>query len=118
MEPLKVLYIEDDELVREITCEMLADDSLEVTAVATGEEALSEFTSRRFDIVVTDVGLPAMSGLELVRRVKELDPSMPVILASGYPLDPKACNLGSRVRAITKPFNRPQLDVLIRELCG
>ena len=117
MPPLRVLYIEDDELVREITCELLADASLEVTAVATGEEALSEFRARRFDIMVTDVSLPAMSGLELVRQVKSIDPSMPVILASGYPLDPDDCRLGPRVKAITKPFNRPELDVLIQELC-
>ena len=117
MPPLRVLYIEDDELVREITCELLADASMEVTAVATGEEALSEFRARRFDIMVTDVSLPAMSGLELVRQVKSIDPSMPVILASGYPLDPDDCRLGPRVKAITKPFNRPELDVLIQELC-
>jgi hypothetical protein len=43
---------------------------------------------------------------------------MPVILASGYPLDPEDCRLGPRVKAITKPFNRPELDVLIEELCG
>jgi CheY-like chemotaxis protein len=116
--PLRVLYIEDDKLVREITCELLADASREVTAVATGEEALSEVNARRFDIMVTDVSLPAMSGLELVRQVKTIDPSMPVILASGYPLDPEDCRLGPRVKAITKPFNRPELDVLIEELCG
>jgi CheY-like chemotaxis protein len=117
MPPLRVLYIEDDELVREITCELLADASLEVTAVATGEEALTCVNTRRFDIMVTDVSLPAMSGLELVRKVKAIDPSMPVILASGYPLDPDQCRLGSRVKAIMKPFSGSELDVLIQELC-
>ncbi len=116
--PLRVLYIEDNELIREITCELLEDASREVTAVATGEEALSQVNARRFDIMVTDVSLPAMSGLELVRMVKAIDPSMPVILASGYPLDPEECRLGPRVKAITKPFNRPELDMLIEELCG
>jgi CheY-like chemotaxis protein len=66
--------------------------------------------------MVTDVSLPAMSGLELVRQVKTIDPSMPVIVASGYPLDPEDCRLGPRVKTITKPFNRPELDVLIEDL--
>jgi two-component system cell cycle response regulator CpdR len=116
--PLKVLYIEDNPLVREITCELLSDGSREVTAVATGEEGLSAVFSRRFDIVVTDVSLPAMSGLEFARQVKLIDPAMPIILASGYPLNAEDCRLGANVKTITKPFNPPDLDSLIQELCG
>ncbi len=117
--PLKVLYIEDNPLVREITCELLSDDGTrDVTAVATGEEGLSAVLNRRFDIVVTDVSLPAMSGLEFARQVKLIDPGMPIILASGYPLNAKDCRLGANVKTITKPFNPPDLDSLIQELCG
>jgi CheY-like chemotaxis protein len=115
---LRVLYIEDNELVREITCDLLADAAREIVAVATGEEALSAFEQRPFDIVVTDVSLPAMSGFELVRRVKQLAPSTPVILASGYPLNIEDCRLGTRVRTITKPFDAPELEALIEDLCG
>jgi CheY-like chemotaxis protein len=116
--PLRVLYIEDNALVREITCDLLADDAREIVAVATGEEALSAFEASRFDIVVTDVSLPAMSGFELVRRVRKLAPSTPVILASGYPLDLEEIRLGTHIRTITKPFNAPELEALIEDLCG
>jgi len=116
--PLRVLYIEDNALVREITCDLLADDSREIVAVATGEEALSAFEASRFDIVVTDVSLPAMSGFELVRRVRKMAPTTPVILASGYPIDLEECRLGTQVRTITKPFNAPELEALIEDLCG
>jgi CheY-like chemotaxis protein len=112
------LYIEDNELVREITCDLLADDAREIVAVATGEEALCAFEASPFDIVVTDVSLPAMSGFELVRRVKQLAPSTPVILASGYPLNIDECRLGTQVRSITKPFEAPELQALIEDLCG
>jgi|HubBroStandDraft_1064217.scaffolds.fasta_scaffold00416_22 CheY-like chemotaxis protein len=115
--PLRVLYIEDNELVREVTCELLAGDAREIVAVASGEEALSAFKDGRFDIVITDVSLPAMSGFDLVRHVKRLAPSMPVIVASGYPLDLVAEQLGPKVRAITKPLEAPQLDALIQDLC-
>ncbi len=116
--PLRVLYIEDNALVREITCDLLADETREIVAVATGEEALTVFEESRFDIVVTDVSLPAMSGFELVRRVKQLAPGTPVILASGYPLDIEECRLGEQVRSITKPFDAPELEALIEDLCG
>jgi two-component system, cell cycle response regulator CpdR len=116
--PLRVLYIEDNALVREITSDLLADDTREIVAVATAEEALSVFKAGRFDIVVTDVSLPAMSGLDLVRHLKEIAPSVPIILASGYHLEPNFFSLGSNIRAITKPFAAPELLALIEELCG
>jgi two-component system, cell cycle response regulator CpdR len=115
--PLRVLYIEDNELVREITCELLADEAREVVAVATGEEALSVFQQSRFDLVVTDVSLPTMSGIDLVREVKRIAPSMPVVLASGYPIEPADWRLGPQVRTIVKPFDADQMNGLIRDLC-
>jgi two-component system, cell cycle response regulator CpdR len=115
---LRVLYIEDNALVREITCDLLADEAREIVAVSTGEEGLCAFEESPFDIVVTDVSLPAMSGFELVRRVKQLAPSTPVILASGYPLDIEEFSLGSKVRTLTKPFDGPELEALIADLCG
>jgi CheY-like chemotaxis protein len=115
--PLRVLYIEDNELVREITRELLADDTREVVAVATGEEALSIFQQSRFDLVVTDVSLPAMSGIDVVREVRRISPSMPVVVASGYPLEPAEWRLGPKVRTIVKPFDADQMNGLIRDLC-
>jgi CheY-like chemotaxis protein len=116
--PVKVLYIEDNALVREVTCELLAETLREVVAVATAEEALSAFATSRFDVVVTDVNLPAMSGLELVRHLKEIAPAVPVILASGYHLDPDFFRLGPKIRAITKPFSAPELQAMIQDLCS
>jgi two-component system, cell cycle response regulator CpdR len=116
--PLRVLYVEDNALVREITCELLAVDEREVIAVATGEEALRVFQESHFDIVVTDISLPAMSGMDLVRHLQKLAPSVPIILASGYPIALEDARLGSNIRAITKPFEAPQLEALIHDLCG
>ena len=115
--PLRILYVEDDDLVREITCDLLSCELREVVAVATGEEALSTFQESRFDILVTDVSLPAMSGTELVRRVKGIAPEVPVILASGYRLELDDLRLGPNVRTIVNPFDAPQIDALIRTLC-
>ena len=113
-----MLYVEDNALVREITCELLADDSREVTAVSSAEEALVALKENPFDIVVTDVSLPVMSGIDLAKQIQRLAPSMPVILASGYPLDTANLRLGAKIRAICKPFDTQQLDALIQELCA
>ena len=59
-----------------------------------------------------------MSGFDLVRHVKKLAPAVPIILASGYPLHLEEAQLASNIRAITKPFDSPQLEALIEDLCG
>ena len=113
--PLKVLYVEDNALVRELTMELLADDKRQVTAVATAEEALS-LDPQRFDLIITDVSLPGMSGVDFARWLQRIDASLPIIMVSGYRLDAQEFRLGPNIRAITKPFGSPELEVLIQEL--
>jgi CheY-like chemotaxis protein len=111
---MKVLYVEDNALVRELTVELLADGKRQVTAVATAEEALS-VEPHRFDLVITDISLPGISGVELARRLQGVDASL-LILVSGYRLDTEEFRLGPNIRAITKPFGSPELEALIQEL--
>jgi two-component system cell cycle response regulator CpdR len=115
--PLRILYVEDNDLVRGITHELLAQPSRKVVAVASAEEALKLFESDVFDIVVTDVSLPAMSGLDLARRLLQLAPAVPIIIATGYGLTSENTALGERTRVITKPFEQAQIDQLLNELC-
>ena len=115
--PLRILYVEDNDLVRSITQELLAQPSRTVVAVASAEEALKLFESDVFDIVVTDVSLPAMSGLDLARRLLQRAPAMPIIIATGYKLTSENTALGGRTRVITKPFEQAQIDQLLNELC-
>jgi CheY-like chemotaxis protein len=116
-EPLRILYVEDNPLVQEVTCELLAQPTRQILATATAEEALDVFKREAFDVVLTDVSLPAMSGLEMARQMLRLSPTMAIIIATGYklPLDPKG--LGPRVRIIEKPFDAPAIDRLLEELC-
>jgi two-component system cell cycle response regulator CpdR len=112
---MRILYVEDDPLVREITCEMLAQPAREILAVASAEEALGVFKPGAFDVVVTDVSLPAMSGLDMARRMLALAPTMAIIIATGYD-SLVGLDLGPRVRSIKKPFDVPQMDDLLNEL--
>ncbi|MEA3196321.1 MAG: two-component system, cell cycle response regulator CpdR, partial [Gammaproteobacteria bacterium] len=65
--PLRILYVEDNPIVREVTTELLIQDHRHIVALGTAEEALKEFEEHPFDLVITDVSLPAMSGLDLAR---------------------------------------------------
>jgi two-component system, cell cycle response regulator CpdR len=114
----RILYVEDNDIVREITTELLMQNHAHVVASRTAEEALQEFKEAAFDIVITDISLPAMSGLDLSRTILDLKPNMPIIVASGYFMDMSLQTFGPSVRAIIKPFEVEEIDVLITELCA
>ena len=116
--PLRILYVEDNPVVREVTSELLINDQRQIVALGTAEEALQEFAEQTFDIVITDVSLPAMSGLDLARKILTIEPKAPIIIASGYFLDLSLKTWGPNVRAIIKPFEGSEIDALIEELCA
>jgi two-component system, cell cycle response regulator CpdR len=116
--PLRILYVEDNPLVREVTSELLAQDQRQVVALATAEEALDEFKEHAFDVVITDVSLPVMSGLDLARSILTMKPQASIIIASGYSLNSALEDLGPNVRTIVKPFEAHDIDSLIMDLCA
>ncbi len=114
--PLKILYVEDNALVREVTSELLAQEQRQIVACESAEDALVQFRDNTFDVVITDVSLPLMSGIEFARSIMRIKPRMPIIIASGYSLDFGLENWGDNVRAIIKPFEPPEIESLISDL--
>jgi CheY-like chemotaxis protein len=114
--PLKILYVEDNALVREVTAELLAQEQRQIIACVDAEEALEKFKANPFDLVITDVSLPVMSGIELARSILSINPALPLIIASGYSLDFGLENWGANVRAIIKPFGPDEIEALISKL--
>jgi CheY-like chemotaxis protein len=113
---LRILYVEDNTLVREVTAELLLRDGRQVVSVESAEEALREFHSNPYDMVITDVSLPFMSGIDLARNLLQIASTLPIIVASGYALDIGLLHLGPTVRSIIKPFDAADIDALIAEL--
>lgn len=115
--PLRILYVEDNLIVREVTSELLAQDRRHIVALGTAEEALQEFKEGDFDLVITDVSLPVMSGMDLARNILDLKPDAPIIIASGYFVDLTLKPWGPNVRSIIKPFDGEEIDALIAAVC-
>ena len=115
--PIRILYVEDNAIVREVTAELLSQEPRHIVALSTAEEALREFQANEYDVVITDVSLPAMSGLDLARKILDIEPTAAIIVASGYILDLKLQTWGPNVRAIVKPFEAAEIDALIAALC-
>jgi len=80
----KVLLVEDEDGAREALTKILKTYRHEVTAVASGEAALEIFKGGGFDIVLTDLTLPGVSGWDVAKSVKGSNPATPVIVLSGW----------------------------------
>src|SRR5512138_3037933 len=84
MSPLRVLLVEDDDDNRELMAEVLTSSGYEVLPAASGREGLKKLSERSVDVVVTDVGMPGMGGLEMARAAKAIAPSVPVVIVTGW----------------------------------
>jgi CheY-like chemotaxis protein len=82
---LTILLVDDEELVRDGTAEMLRELGHEVVEASGGAQALGKLGARlRVDVVITDYRMPRMNGVRLAERIRELHPSMPILLITGY----------------------------------
>ncbi|MEA5113189.1 MAG: response regulator [Geobacteraceae bacterium] len=81
---LSVLYADDEEQVREMMAKMLRWKGLVVHTAADGGEAWNLFRIHKPDIIVTDIRMPVMDGIEMSRKVREFCPSTTIIVASAF----------------------------------
>ncbi len=81
---LTVLLVEDNEQVRHFAQHLLEDLHCKVIAAASGEEALKLLDREKVDLLFSDIVMPGMSGIELARAVRNANPNLPVLLATGY----------------------------------
>jgi CheY-like chemotaxis protein len=82
--PLRVLVVEDEALIQFATVDMLEAMGHQVQAAAKASAALEAFAADRFDVVLTDVGLPDMDGIELGRRLQAIRGGIAIIVATGH----------------------------------
>lgn len=113
MPALTIYYVEDNDELRETIGLLLEADDRVVTAFATAEAALAAFEQSPCDVVITDVSLPTMSGVELARAVLARAPATWVVLSSGYELSAGLKTLGPNVHSLPKPFEVDDMDALL-----
>ena len=85
MEPAKILVVDDERSILMLLKEALGQWGYQVTTAASAAEALGILKSELFDALITDIRMPDMSGLELLREVKKQDESIEVVMMTGYP---------------------------------
>src|SRR6266850_908329 len=113
----RVLIADDEESIRHVLTELLHERGYEVRAVADGEEALRELTSRDYDALVTDVRMPKMNGLDLVREAQSASPETTIIVMSAYgshDLAIEAMKAGA-YDYLSKPFRPDEVLLVLRK---
>ena len=103
---IKILFVEDDDRLRDVLLEAAAMEEFDARGVSTAESAVELLRGEPFDVLVTDVTLPGMSGLELLRHCHRLRPSILPIVITAYGTVDIAVEAMKRGAAdfITKPF--------------
>jgi PAS domain S-box-containing protein len=105
---LSVLTVDDDPLILENTAAMLEDLGHHVSRATSGERALQRMhTIDSLDVVLTDQGMPGMTGLQLIERIRAQRPDMPILLVTGYSDLPSGSH--PHVRRLNKPFDQAAL---------
>lgn len=110
-----VLVVDDDEIIRQLLHEALTVEGYEPITVQSGEEALPALAAREFDVIITDLSMPGMNGLELIRRTNIDHPHVPKIIITG------AGTLENAIEAIRigaydyirKPLNLGELWIVL-----
>ena len=118
---VRVLYVDDEEPVRRMVAMMLERLMATATVVSSPLEALRlvREDEDRFDVLVTDLAMPEMSGDQLVVRVREVSSALPVVVVSGDALNGKieACLEQGAQRFLAKPFTMAGFARAIHEAC-
>ncbi len=80
----RILVADDDAVIREGLRRVLSAEGYQVEAVSNGRAALERLEEKKFKLLVTDLKMPGMSGLEVLRSIRTLQPELPVVLITGY----------------------------------
>lgn len=114
----KILIIDDQLGIRLLLTELFKKEGYETAQAANGAEALEYLQKERPDLVLLDMKIPGMDGLEILRRIREIDTSLKVIMMTAYgELDmiQEAKGLGA-LKHFTKPFDINEIRAEVRDI--
>jgi signal transduction histidine kinase/ActR/RegA family two-component response regulator len=114
----KILVVDDEEFVRDLLRELIESDGCRVYTAASGEEGLALYEARHFDAVLTDVGMPGMTGWEFAQAIRKRNETVPIAVITGW-----GETIGSTEQhnanvdwVVSKPFTADRIAALVNEI--
>lgn len=117
-ETVNVLIVDDDEAVRQLFCDIIALIGFTPKAVGDGMAALRQLKSNQFSLVILDMRIPEMNGLETFKGIRQFDSKVPVVLTTGFGMDEnvkEALTMGALL-CLEKPFSVKRAMKILREI--
>ena len=115
---LRILLVEDEVLIQVAALEMLGELGHEAIGCSTGTEAIRQLEAGVFDVLITDLGLPDVPGLEVITQVQARRPDMQIVIATGDapPKDDRIDLEDGRTHFLSKPYNLSDLEDILERL--
>jgi len=110
----KILVVDDEKAVRDITEAFLTLNGYEVKTAENGKEAFDELLNNHYDVVITDMQMPLMGGMELLEKISQMTANIITILLTGNAVTPSAV-AGKPFAQLSKPFSHNQLIHLVQK---
>ncbi len=85
--PKKILVVEDDEEMRALLEEFFLEEGFETESVNDGSEAFRKLVKESFDLVITDIRMPGLTGLDILPGIRKLQPEVPIIVITAFGSD-------------------------------
>jgi CheY-like chemotaxis protein len=120
---MRILVADDDPVIRKLLCQVLAEDGHEISSATNGAEAIAQIQrsagpgGEDFELLLLDVHMPVMNGLETLRTVRDIFPRISVVMMDSYPdhLVHQAQNEGAWT-CIHKPFDLDEIREIIERV--
>jgi len=112
----KILVVDDDPVIGKSFDRVLSGKGYAVINAPTGEAAIEKLTTEDYDLVITDIRMPGMSGLEVAERVRAKQPWMPVLIVTGYGSDESEAR--AKAAGVTEFLRKPLSPEMIETSVG
>ena len=110
-----IIVVDDNDSIRDLLKNLLISEGYTVVTADNGTDALSKLKQINFDLVISDIMMPGLSGLDLLTRVRELDADLPMVMITGFPSIDTAVKVikEGATDFITKPFNLDHAKLVV-----
>ena len=116
LKDITILYAEDEDLIRESVSMLLKRRVKEVVMAENGQIALNKFNENKPDILVTDLQMPIMTGMELAKQIRQVDPDFPIVVISAY--NDESHQVPEASGRLLKPVQKNELLEVIANCVG
>lgn len=118
MKTVKILVVDDDPEQAEILSEILASEERDITVSTKSKEAIEMIRKNHYDIIFTDISMPEIDGLQLIKQAKETSPNtkfVPITAFGDWGVYSETLQLGVQ-EFLNKPYNIPEIQNLVKKL--